>query len=595
MNSLLVVGGASIDDLLLKDRTVTSAGGAGMYTAMAARRCGVQVAMFYPHSEPSPVLLRPVAVCLTDCPGPLITQEEYPRFEISYRRGKTEYLKIDLGAQDALSTAMLPDDLSHYDLVHVIPVGAPIRHLDFIRACRQRGARRVSAGTFPGYAEEDRQGVYQIINEADYFFMNKREATAVFGSLEAAHTDPGKVLFVTLGKEGACIVQGDTLTCIPAVAASELDPTGAGDTFCGATLAFLLQKEHPIMAARRAVALAAEMIAHVGPTALMSDDPPPEAPVDSRVRVNEEQVCKVAARISTLAEVSPFPFTGPEYPPVGHPRALDYFFAATLQQFSFWSAHNGGYERPMIAPIGGVERKGSDYLWAAYTHRLDRDPDFCSIERQAHMKREEMLELFRSDDGQDPMPAPDLHLQQARGYGRDMLALNLTPQLVLERALASSKPLRTILDILDHIGGYKEDPLRKKPGLLALILDQRPEKFLPLSEDEQIPPVLDYHLMRSALRTGLIDVVGQELHEKIRDRRLVTAEEEWEVRYPAYQAIEQVVAISGKPPGLVDMFFFSARKRCPEMSEPQCEECHVNSACAQRKELFQPVLRTTYY
>jgi hypothetical protein len=38
MNQLLLVGGASFDVLHLADRTVECAGGAGLYTAMAASR-----------------------------------------------------------------------------------------------------------------------------------------------------------------------------------------------------------------------------------------------------------------------------------------------------------------------------------------------------------------------------------------------------------------------------------------------------------------------------------------------------------------------------------------------------------------------------
>ena len=395
--------------------------------------------------------------------------------------------------------------------------------------------------------------------------------------------------------EGACIIQGDTCTLIPAVSSTEVDPTGAGDTFCGATLAYLLQKKHPIMAARHAVTLAAEMIAHVGPTALLSEDPPPEAPLDARVRVNDGQVRKVAEKISTLSELSPFPFVSPELPPVGRPKALDFFFAATLQQFSFWTVRNNRYDQPLIAKIGGVEKKGSDYLWEAFRRRVELDADFCSPERQANLSREEMLELFRADNGEDPMPTLDLHLEQAHHYGRDMLALKLTPQVILQKTLASTQPLQTFLVLLDHICGYKEDPLRKKSSLLAMILNQRPEKFLPLRKDEQVAPVIDYHALRSCLRVGLIDVLDEKLEIKLRDRQLVSPAEEWAVRYPAYRAFEQVTALSGKSTGAENWFFFNARKRCPEMSEPECELCQVDPVCAHRKELFQPVLRTSFY
>jgi hypothetical protein len=192
------------------------------------------------------------------------------------------------------------------------------------------------------------------------------------------------------------------------------------------------------------------------------------------------------------------------------------------------------------------------------------------------------------------MPALDLHLALARQYGRDMLALGLTPQSMMERVNASTSPLRTLFQLLDHIGGYKEDPLRKKAGLLAIILQQRPEDFLANGEEE-VPPVVDYHVMRSCLRMGLVDVVDDELATKLVERELLSEAEEWAVRAAAHAAVEQVVAKSGKSMGAVDWFFFQARIRCPEMSEPLCELCAVDPACAHRKKLFQPVRRTTYY
>jgi hypothetical protein len=145
---------------------------------------------------------------------------------------------------------------------------------------------------------------------------------------------------------------------------------------------------------------------------------------------------------------------------------------------------NSRYDQPLIAKIGGVERKGSDYLWEAFRRRVEGDADFCSPERQANLSRAELLEVFRADNGDDPMPALDLHLEQAHLYGQDMLALQLTPQAVLQKALASAQPLQTFLVALDQISGYKEDPLRKKSLLLALILNDRPESFLPLRDDE---------------------------------------------------------------------------------------------------------------
>jgi hypothetical protein len=349
------------------------------------------------------------------------------------------------------------------------------------------------------------------------------------------------------------------------------------------------------MAARRAAALAAEMIAYIGPTALLFDQEAPKANLDPRAAVNDRQVAKVAEILSNFPEESPFSFTGPEYPPVGHPKALDYSFAATLHQFGFWSVKEERYDQPMIDTINGKQRKGSDYLWAAFQRQLELDPEILSPSHQANLDRDRLLTLFRSDHGNDPMPALDLHLEMANRYGRDMLALQRTPQFILQKSLRSNEPLQSFMAALDQIGGYKEDPLRKKSSLLLLILNQRPEKFFPLREDEIVAPVIDYHLMRSFLRVGLIEVTDDELLDKLSQRQIVSSDQEWAVRYAAYLAMQQVVDQSGKSQGIVDYFFFNARKRCPEMSEPECQFCQIDPVCAHRKALFQPILRTSFY
>jgi hypothetical protein len=193
------------------------------------------------------------------------------------------------------------------------------------------------------------------------------------------------------------------------------------------------------------------------------------------------------------------------------------------------------------------------------------------------------------------MPALDLHLQAAHAYGRDMQSLQWTPARILARAAKSDQPRSTLLDLLTRVGGYKEDPLRKKAMLLALILDQRPEGFLRPAPGEAEPPVIDYHLMRSCLRIGLVDIRDDDLRRRVIARQELLADEEWAIRYAAYLAIQQVQQLSGRDMGTVDWFFFGARQRCPEMTEPDCAACPVDPVCAHRKELFQPVIRTTYY
>ena len=596
MPHILVVGSASIDTLHFQNRIESTIGGAGLYTALAVHRSGCQVSMYGVRPDPIPESLQPLQNRLIAWIGPKVGIEKIPHFEISHDGDRASYLNFFVGEEEKIDALGLPQDLSIYDAVHISSLGKAAQSLKFAQACYQRGAKLISSGSFLNLIQDDPEKVSRLIECSNIFFLNEQEALAFFGSLENITTKPEKLLFITRGTNGATVVQGNFKTDLPAVPAEVLDPTGAGDTFCGATLANLMLDSHPIIAARKAMALASEEIEHVGHSALLFDQAPPDIPMDNRVRIDENQVVEIAKVIRKIPEAKPFNFVCDYYPPINHPLTLDYFFVQTLQQFSFWETAHGRYDHPLIATIDGHNCKGSTYLSYAYLRPLIKDQAFYSPQRQADTTIEETQALFRADDGSNPMPAIELHLHKAQDYGKDMLSLKLTPQIIIAQANQSSTPLRTFISILDHVGGYKEDPFRKKTNLLALILNERPERFLTIPDDEQIQPVIDYHSMRFSLRTGLVLITDEILRKKVSDRMLLTAEEEWAIRYACYVAVQRLIEVSGLSMGAVDNITFSYnRKHCPEMTDPKCHECALDPVCAHYKELFQPVFRTTFY
>ena len=129
--------------------------------------------------------------------------------------------------------------------------------------------RAISAGTYSKICINEPDTVRELIGLCDFFFMNENEATLLFGGTDKVQARPGQIIFVTLAERGALVIQGDHVTHVPGQPADDLDPTGAGDTFCGATLAHLARGEHPVLAAQAAVLLAAEEIGAVGPTRLL--------------------------------------------------------------------------------------------------------------------------------------------------------------------------------------------------------------------------------------------------------------------------------------------------------------------------------------
>lgn len=592
--SLLIIGGASLDVLHLQNESKKSSGGAGMYTALAAARAGASVIMFAPHPDPMPPELAPLAERVRWI-GPIVPPEQLPSFEIAhYGNGKAELVGARWGAEALLTPENLPDTSFDAGIVYCGPLADPARQLAFIRHFKSRGYR-TAVGTYFRAVSNFREIVRQTQMEADIFFCNENEARGLWEFDDAPRVDAGKLLFLTRSVEGADVILGDYCTRVPTTSAQEFDPTGAGDTFCGTTLAHLANGAHPIQAARYGVAAASEMITMLGPTALLQSPPAPAPPRDARVQVDSTQVERIASLIASLPQMTGFDFTGEGFPPERHPAALDFFFAATLQQFGFWSDDGARYVEPFIARLNGHSRKGSDYLFGVYRRLLLNDADLLTPARHAALTETEFADWYRDDDGDAGMPALDLHFDLARLYGRTMQALGWAPRDIVQRANASEKPLQTFLQMLDHVGGYLEDPLRKKAALLAIILQQRPERFLRVNSFETVPPIIDYHLKRSCLRTGLIRVDDNALREKLVRREIVSPGEEWAVRSVAYDAIVQVQKLSGKSMGAVDWFFFGARRRCPEMTEPDCPRCAVDPVCAHDKGLFQPVMRTSFY
>ena len=590
---LLVVGSPSLDLLHFGGRSVRSAGGAGLYTALAAQRAGAEVTVVAPRPDPMPPELEP-ADRLLDWRGPRVPPDALPHFEIEYLPGgETVYHRAIRGSEGDIRFGDVPD-VGPGACAYVVPLLDPELQLGFARRLSEAGVR-VGCGTYAPGIRQHREVVARVVEASHYFFCNEEEAGLLFGSIDDVRVAPGRVVFVTRGARGARVVLGDRSIDIAAPTVDELDPTGAGDTFCGTALARIAAGDHPAIAARGAAACAARTVTAVGPAALLSDDPPPLAPRDDRVRLEPDRIRRVARVIASAPEATAFDFTGPPFPEPGDPAALDFFFAGTVQQFGFWHARGGRYEVPMIASMGGRALKGSDYLWAAFRRWTAEAPDELTPAGQAAFADADFNYRLRDEDGVNPLPAGPLHPACARAYGRDMLALGLTPASLLAEADATERPLARFLSLLDQVGGYKEDAWRKKSALLAAILSQRPERFLRFGEGEDVPPIVDYHCQRSCLRLGVVTVAEEALAAKLANREVVNREEEDAVRAACYEAVEEIRRLSGRPMGAVDWFFFQNRTRCPEMSEPDCPACPADAACAHRTELFQPVFRTTAY
>ena len=128
-----------MDRLHLAGGSVETIGGAGLYTALAAYRCGARVALLAPRPEPCPIALQPLADRLTAWHGPVVTPADLPRFEIAYPDGRTEYRLSYFGAVPQLTPDLLPADLSDALLIHITPLGESGTPVSFSRSLSPAG------------------------------------------------------------------------------------------------------------------------------------------------------------------------------------------------------------------------------------------------------------------------------------------------------------------------------------------------------------------------------------------------------------------------------------------------------------------------
>lgn len=314
------------------------------------------------------------------------------------------------------------------------------------------------------------------------------------------------------------------------------------------------------------------------------------------IRVDTVQIRRFGEFLRRQEDVHPFDFVLPGLlPPIGGEGVIDYFFFSVAHQFGFWTLADGRYEEPMIAPCDGRPLKGSDFIWRCATRAWERNPLFFSPAQLRERTEEEWRSVFSDDNGIHPLPMWETNARIIREYTAWWQATTFTPGDLLRRVQEGTNRLGAFLDEAGRIPGYREDPLRKKLMLLALALVNRPEHFLAVDDPASFGPVIDYHLMRSALRTGLVTVERPGLQQRLEERRHLERDEEARIRRTVHEAIEQLHRISGVSHAAIDWFFFQNRTRCPEMSEPDCPACPVQSICARHTALFQPVFRTEAY
>ena len=596
---LVVAGTPSIDRIDIRGEAHATVGGSGFITAVAARRSGASVGLIARVPRRLPEVIAAAFAPGGVDPGGLVSVDgPLPGFHIAYDDTETAtYLEIRSGKEADVTAADLPRRWLTTQWIHIGPLAASsTNQIRFLEQLLERGYRGgVSAGTFGRAAASEPDLVRELFDRVDVAFLNRDEAQLIFPSDMPSNT----VICVTEGRTGARRWDGSTWTHHPTQAVTAVDPTGAGDAFVGGYLGAMLEgNPNPIESGLDSASVivrglgAAPLIDLLPKRAIVQRD---RAAVEEGIaNVDPERTVSVASKLGDAAHTAALAFCGSPFPEPDDPAAVDVLAVGTLHQYGFWEGTDRGYGGPMWATIDGIRHKGSDFIWHAFSRAASIDPTVLDPDRLAE---DPLLfdTICTADDGTCPIPDVGSHRVLQQAFGAAIGPLGGIHEL-LDRANDSDDPLETFLGFLETVPGFGEDPLAKKANLLALILANRPEHFLDLRGPTEIAPIVDYHIMRTTLRTGCVVVTDADVRRRLEGRVWVDAGTETSIRLAARDAIRSLCDLSGLDVASVDGFLFRlGRTVCLEAEPPKCGECPLTAVCARETDLFQPIFRTTAY
>lgn len=279
---LVCIGNITVDESVQPDGTRREAlGGDAIFAVLAARYVGGDAAWLAPMGDDLPEVLldRLRAACLDP--------DQLPRRDLPTVRNVVTYDARGGRSWDLVAGA------DHFDRMSVYPADVPERYLacsDIVVLAMSLPSqlaltpwlRANSAATIYLDLEEDgvvgnEASIRELLASCDVFLPSEIEARTLTGTddLEAAAQQFAELgpscVVIKRAERGCLVLDRGQLTEVPAEPVTPVDPTGAGDAFCGAFAATHLRTRDAVAAARAATTAAQFAISGYGVEALLAD------------------------------------------------------------------------------------------------------------------------------------------------------------------------------------------------------------------------------------------------------------------------------------------------------------------------------------
>jgi hypothetical protein len=258
--------------------------------------------------------------------------------------------------------------------------------------------------------------------------------------------------------------------------------------------------------------------------------------------------------------------------------------------FRFWEL-KGREAVPSIGTIAGETLRGSMYLWRRLRTAVSGGRFSLEAGYLAELTVERFQAAFEDDDGHLPLrPAIDERVANLRDLGERLLDswhgqfvhVVDAAQGSLDRFAVLSRSFRAF-----------DDPVQKLTMVNAIMLAG---SGLASFDREPLPGV-DYHLMKQAVRQGLVEPPAA-VATKLAHGELLAASESLSLRQAVLDALVEVANTAGVSTAVLDNLYWMNRRVCSDRN-PACqsrvEQCPFESACTQRIKFGLPLELTRYY
>jgi ribokinase len=279
---LLCIGNITVDESVQADGSRREAlGGDAIFAVLAARHVGGDATWLAPMGDDLP------AAMLERLRHAHLDPDQLPRRNLPTVRNVVTYDAGGGRSWDLITGA------EHFDRMSVYPSDVPDEYLGcagiLVLAMSLRSQlaltpwlRAHSAATIYLDLEEDgvaghETEILDLLASCDVFLPSEVEARALTGTDDLADAarrfaalGPSCVV-IKRAERGCLVLDRGRVTEVPTRAVAPVDPTGAGDAFCGAFAATHLRAGDPVAAARVAATAAQFAISDYGVEALLTD------------------------------------------------------------------------------------------------------------------------------------------------------------------------------------------------------------------------------------------------------------------------------------------------------------------------------------